>query len=176
MEATKRTLWPQPGQRTRADAPQHLLTPFRTKSWKVVVPLPMWTIERSSFAKCRRMHPRCSIMLQMGQEALRTLWSPKRMLRLPLHMRMTEVESGSPRETAIAVGEQRCPGQTFPPAALPFPKSVKRRPGRQVVHPKGAIKDEGRAANRPSTANATASRDPGPPLQMSQPDQPEWTE
>ena len=58
------------------------------------------------------------------------------MLRLPLHMRMDGVESGSPRETAIAVGEQRCPGQAFPPAALPFPKSVKRRPGRQVVHPK----------------------------------------
>lgn len=123
-------------QRIHGAAPQHLLTPFRTKSWKVVVPLPMRAMRRSVFPKCRRMHPRCSIMLQMGQEALRTLWSPKRMLRLPLHMRMTEVESGSPRETAIAVGEQRCPGQTFPPAALPFPKSVKRRPGRQVVHPK----------------------------------------
>ncbi len=29
-------------------------------------------------------------------------------------MRMTEVESGSPRETAIAVGEQRLQGQAFP--------------------------------------------------------------
>ena len=58
------------------------------------------------------------------------------MLRLPLHMRMTEVENGSPRETAIAVREQRRRGKAFPPAALPFPKSVKRRPGRQVVHPK----------------------------------------
>ena len=70
VEATKSTLWPQPGQRTRADAQPRLLTPFRTKSWKVVVPLHMRAMRRSVFPKCRRMHPRCSIMLQMGQEAV----------------------------------------------------------------------------------------------------------
>lgn len=127
-------------------------------------------------------------------------------------MRMTEAESGSPRETAIAVGEQRLRGQTFPPAGPFLLKCEESRPKLLPLHPKkprwrraaqwehvstsilttggvsakpektshhtprGAIKDEGRAANRPSTANATASRGPGPPLQMSRLDQPERTE
>lgn len=43
---------------------------FPQLSWKTLVPLPMRAMRRSVFPKCRRMHPRCSIMLQMGQEAV----------------------------------------------------------------------------------------------------------